>query len=695
MIRETTGQKKVMSANDQYSKPAPNNLRLSKLSSIPSADDLGFAMTLATNNPRNIVELPWKSAELPMQYTIKVTCALSLEEPRWMLHAGVGSEADGVIWNYDTPDYQLVFNLINEECEKALASLGNNGQSNYNQAPGNQQFQQQGGGYQQQGMQQPSPFGNLMQQDSSHQQGGMQQHQDPQPYVQDYGAPPFQPTRSAQNTQALPGQSTMPVVAVPAATGNALPSMAFGAAAASIAQPPPLVPPDTIAGQSATGSRRSVNLEKQQLSQQLVPLTPTNPQAIAEFSQAQQHEQYGAPQHGAAPFPQGEEQFGQQPQYDQQQQFGQQNNQQYDQQQQNQHQYDQQQQQHQYDQQHYDQQQQQQQYDQQQQQHNQNSYDQQQPQFGQPPQYDQQQYQQQYQQQHQQQQGSGQFGQPGQPVAPQQSNPFQQPGQQQQISQNGLTPAHAPGAGFEQQGNTVSQSPPAPYISSGVPEGMAPKPEMPSSRMFTLPQPGVVRNPAERLLDHATSAEEVPAAKPPRALPAPVKFDRTAVDSVFKMLTETELGFLNHGALMFFTVREFSRFQRNNVPFSIVLFELVINNNGAWEPMPQNLVKDVGKQLFGVMRPLDLIAHYEKDDYAMLLPHTTREDSFTVVQRLHEMLNSTAVAPGLAAGQAQIFCGISTIPDDCAHPGVAIAAALEAKSEAKLAGRPVLRFCDI
>jgi GGDEF domain-containing protein len=218
---------------------------------------------------------------------------------------------------------------------------------------------------------------------------------------------------------------------------------------------------------------------------------------------------------------------------------------------------------------------------------------------------------------------------------------------------------------------------------------------MPSSRMFTLPQPGMVRNPAERLIDKATSAEEAPVLKPPRALPPPVKFDRTAVDSVFKMLTETELGFLNHGALMFFTVREFSRFQRNNVPFSIVLFELVINNGGGWEPMPQNLVKDVGKQLFGVMRPLDLIAHYEKNDYAMLLPHTTREDSFTVVQRLHEMLNSTAVAPGLAAGQAQIFCGISTIPDDCAHPGVAIAAALEAKSEAKLAGRPVLRFCDI
>jgi len=661
MIRKTTGRKKVMNLNDQYSKPAPNNLRLSKLSSIPSAEDLAFAMTLATNNPRNIVELPWKTTELPMQYTIKVTCALSLEEPRWMLHAGVGSETDAVIWNYDTPDYQLVFNLISEECEKALASAGNNGQSTFNQStginpgvPGNQQYQQQqpysGGQYQQQGMQPPAQYANPMQQggqmqDPNLQQGMMQQQnpqQQPQPYIQDaaYGAPPFQPSRSSQNAQPLPGQSTMPVMTMPGTTGNALPAMAFGAAAASILQPPPLVPPDAIAGQDMTSSRR--NFEQQQLSQQLAPLTPYNQQSGGvDASQAQQNNAYPATQQGAAPLPYIEEPFGQQ----------------------------------------------------------------------------------QYQQQHQQQEGSGQFAQTATSQPP---NPFQQLGQQ--ISQGGLSAAQAPaGTGYDagnqgvnqfgnQQGNQPgmahvqdqnqgssyeqashqNQPPPSPYISSGLPEAATPRPaEVPSSRMFTLPQPGQVRNPAERLIDKATSAEEAPAAKTPRALPPPVKFDRTAVDSVFKMLTETELGFLNHGALMFFTVREFSRFQRNNVPFSIVLFELVINNGGGWEPMPQNLVKDVGKQLFGVMRPLDLIAHYDQNDYAMLLPHTSRDESFTVVQRLHEMLNSTAVAPGLAAGQAQIFCGISTIPDDCAHPGVAIAAALEAKTEAKLTGRPVLRFCDI
>jgi GGDEF domain-containing protein len=614
-----------MNSNDQYNTPAPNNLRLSKLSSIPSAEDLSFAMTLATNNPRNIVELPWKTTELPLQYTIKVTCALSLEEPRWMLHAGVGSETDAVIWNYDTPDYQLVYNLIIEECKKSLNAPANTAQAGYKQlgmpqgAPNNQyqQIPQPFGGaeYSQHGGSQPAHYEDQMQ------HSGLQDSP--------YGAPPFQPTRSAQNSPSLPAQSNMPVMAVSGSNNNILPSMAFGAAAASIVQPPPLVPPEAIAGGDINSSKR--NLEQQHLSQQLTPISPRGQQ---QGGPQGSHDLYAAQQQVSPPVQHNSEET------------------------------------------HYQQQQ--------------NLYQQQQ-------------------NQHQQQYSSGEYVQtaPRQAADPQIANPFQQLGQQ--VSQGGLIPARAPmsagvdpsnpgsnqGANQNAQSNTQG-SMPAPYISSGIPEAPASTaPAMPSSRMFTLPQPGGVRNPAERLIDKATSAEEKPPVKTPRALPAPVKFDRTAVDTVFKMLTESELGFLNHGALMFFTVREFSRFQRNNVPFSIVLFELVINNGGNWEPMPQNLVRDVGKQLFGVMRPLDLIAHYEKDDYAMLLPHTSRDDSFTVVQRLHEMLNSTAVAPGLAAGQAQIFCGISTIPDDCAHPGVAIAAAIEAKAEAKLAGRPVLRFCDI
>lgn len=540
---------------------APNNLRLSKLSSTPSAEDLAFAMTLATNNPRNIVELPWKTLASPKQYTIKVTCALSLEEPRWMLHVGVNAEDDTVLWNYDTPDYHLIFNLIAKEGDGAAFS-------------GQQQQQTHPAGTPGGGMQPQMQYQNM--------QGGMQ----PQPQAQ-YG-----------NQQGYQTGAYGAAPATPRSTGNELPVSAFGAAAASIKNPPPVA----NAGLAIPGGTPSPE----------TTIPQSGGYAPQPVPQPQQPYISGGPGGGQQPTPYIEQPFtGHQPQVNQANQYNQYN----------------------------------------------------------------------------QSQSSG-YNQ-------------HQTAAYQQTQSGGYT--QQPAAQYQQQAPAVPQynnqpTPAQPVYTPNPNQPVVPQEpaQLPSSRMFQLPDPSSVRNPAERLIEKATTPVQEPAApKASTPLPPPVKFDRASVDAVFKTLTEKELGFLSHGALLFFTVREFSRFQRNNIPFSIVLFELGIPSGNRWEPMPQNLVKDVGKQLFGVMRPLDLIAHYENNDYAMLLPHTSRDDSFTVVQRLHEMLASTAIAPGMTPGQAQIFCGVATIPDDCAHPGVAIAAALEAKAAAKATGKPVLRFCDI
>jgi diguanylate cyclase (GGDEF)-like protein len=220
--------------------------------------------------------------------------------------------------------------------------------------------------------------------------------------------------------------------------------------------------------------------------------------------------------------------------------------------------------------------------------------------------------------------------------------------------------------------------------------------------MFSMPDPSLVKaSPAERLVDRATSAESAQQAMPagttarPVPLPVPVKFDRQAVDQVYRLLTDPDLSFLSHGALMFFTVREFSRYQRHNCPFSVVRFELDVVSGTHWEPMPRPLVKDVCKQLFSVMRPLDLIGHYDGNDYAILLPHTPRDEALGVTRRLHELLSSISAGPGLAPGQSQIFCGVACVPDDCQHPGVALAAALEARNKAKAIGRAYVAFSEL
>ena len=111
-----------MPLSDNFQPSAsPTNIRLPMTNKVPSPEDLASAVKLASNEARNIVEIPWKLAEYPVYFCLKVTCGLSLEEPRWILHTGpLGQEQ--ILWNHDTIDTLLIHNLINAETEHLLAA---------------------------------------------------------------------------------------------------------------------------------------------------------------------------------------------------------------------------------------------------------------------------------------------------------------------------------------------------------------------------------------------------------------------------------------------------------------------------------------------------------------------------------------------------------------------------------------------
>jgi hypothetical protein len=50
--------------------------------------------------------------------------------------------------------------------------------------------------------------------------------------------------------------------------------------------------------------------------------------------------------------------------------------------------------------------------------------------------------------------------------------------------------------------------------------------------------------------------------------------------------------------------------------------------------------------------------------------------------------------PGLDNRMLGISFGVASMPDDCTHPGVLLAAAQDAKNRARKAGVPVMLFSD-
>lgn len=181
-----------------------------------------------------------------------------------------------------------------------------------------------------------------------------------------------------------------------------------------------------------------------------------------------------------------------------------------------------------------------------------------------------------------------------------------------------------------------------------------------------------------------------------RPLPAPVDLNRALVDSIYKSFTSADTGFISHAAFLFFLVNEFNRYQKDPKPLSVVRFDMCVkplNAESTIAPMPQKAVQEAGKRIFSVMRPLDWAAHYEQE-FAILMPFTARAEAGQLAHRMAVALTQTPLVPGLDPKMFGLSIGVASMPDDCTHPGILLAAAQDAKNRARKAGVPVMLFSD-
>ena len=186
---------------------------------------------------------------------------------------------------------------------------------------------------------------------------------------------------------------------------------------------------------------------------------------------------------------------------------------------------------------------------------------------------------------------------------------------------------------------------------------------------------------------------------PAKPLPAPVDLDRAAVDAVFKSLSNPETGLLNQGSLLFFLVREFSRFQVNNEPFSLIIMEMNVIIQGSVgaqlpRPLPPRGIRAAAQKIFSITRQLDLVAHYDQTDYAILLPATSRQQAADFAQSVSKTLLLQPLLPDMEPKSLIVRIGVASFPEDTSHPGILLAAARDAKMAAVQREKPVMLFAD-
>lgn len=191
--------------------------------------------------------------------------------------------------------------------------------------------------------------------------------------------------------------------------------------------------------------------------------------------------------------------------------------------------------------------------------------------------------------------------------------------------------------------------------------------------------------------DYIAAQEEKPAI-------APKVIDKSKIHSVMMSLRRPETGMFTYPAFLYFLEQEYFRGYRSGSPLSVMVMEMRVVNgppNLTREPLDVPAVAEVVRRISRLKRHIDLLAHYDQYDYAMLLPNTKTSGANIFAQRVARAIWSSPLAYGIDSANLSLAFGVACIPDDCLDLGVLLASAEAAKAQALRAATPIALYRDV
>lgn len=186
-----------------------------------------------------------------------------------------------------------------------------------------------------------------------------------------------------------------------------------------------------------------------------------------------------------------------------------------------------------------------------------------------------------------------------------------------------------------------------------------------------------------------------PLVKDKASLLASTALDRNAIDTVVKGLKRPDTGIISYPAFQFFLEQEFFRFQFSGAPFSVVIFDLWLQGQDKLEALPMQAIAEATRRVSSVKRSIDVLAHFEALNYALLLPNTETASAAILAHRMLEVIYANSLIAGMDPRRVALSFGIAGIPGDCREVGLLLSAAKVAKNVAQKSEFPIIMFKDL
>jgi len=142
---------------------------------------------------------------------------------------------------------------------------------------------------------------------------------------------------------------------------------------------------------------------------------------------------------------------------------------------------------------------------------------------------------------------------------------------------------------------------------------------------------------------------------------------KIAVQGLRAGFIRQETGIFSYPALLFFLQYEYLRYQANDSPLSLIVFEMSKVSNsplGGLDLINKQETLVALRKIAAIKRPLDILGHFETIDYALLLPDTGADAAIPVAQHVMDVVKAQPLSPDLKPEFLKLSCAVGSIPRD-------------------------------
>lgn len=168
--------------------------------------------------------------------------------------------------------------------------------------------------------------------------------------------------------------------------------------------------------------------------------------------------------------------------------------------------------------------------------------------------------------------------------------------------------------------------------------------------------------------------------------------DQTLVAAAKKSMMRAESGMLPFPLLLSFLEQEFVRYEYTRSPFSLVVFDVMVNKDKGPEPIAGTAVKGLTDIVTAIKREIDWLGHFRTFEFGVLLPHTDAHSASFFASRLVEEVRASTIGGAENVGDLSIAVGVASLPQDGQTLAVLLPAAVEAKKNSREKNVPIVLF---